>query len=664
MQGVGHTPWAQACLEEADDAPPARSPQPVSPRIRPSEALVMPHRTATTPEHEASIGGARTYRPPAKRESDHPLVRQTAQIARGGRPPKDARLPCRQGGHAASVGSGPRRRGIVLPSSTMLPVRTPPVLEAQARPTTSQTARARAHPSPPPSPRTLRRSYRQEIARLLAQHRQLRKHLPPELRGLPAELMEAAHVLGHDGPPVSPEVYVRVNEVLHTLKAALKDNGYGGVGVDAVGAPLTVVATAQHGHFYSAGAAFATPPEHHIAMGLHSGAIGTVQPQSLESATRGGGGGGIIGLDSHGRHYRHTVLQRASGVPVMAASTMKPASSAFSFDAPPIHETHRAASPIRGCDMRRSLSARSVVPARSPRPGGFRSPLRTPPGSARTHRRGFHTPNRSLRVNPGLPKASSTPSMPTSAPAGATAATSTGTMASDAWAAITDAWTASPPRTAQPSPVRSQPPQHPSPVRRQPPSCMVHAGPPLSPLEPCGSGSGAGVAVPTWAWPTTTAGGTKQASPCMANTSATRPPVPTTQRQPSTEVFDWNKNVSFHLEADKSQLATSALLAALPTPSRRARRASPANAVSGATTGLASVKVRVPSPSTVSKAASVNTTSTTVLVSPAGTPSVPGFPPWPTTVVHATSASATAVSVGQACPKTSVPTWRVVSPPP
>lgn len=73
------------------------------------------------------------------------------------------------------------------------------------------------------SPRSIRRSYRQEIARLLAQHRQLRRRLPQEMRGLPAELMEAAHTLGHNGPPVAPEVLSRINDVLHTLKAALRE---------------------------------------------------------------------------------------------------------------------------------------------------------------------------------------------------------------------------------------------------------------------------------------------------------------------------------------------------------------------------------------------------------------------------------------------------------
>lgn len=101
-------------------------------------------------------------------------------------------------------------------------------MEQRRRPASHQSRRVhqsgvcgRAREPQPVSPRTLRRSYRQEIARLLAQHRQLRKRLPAELRSLPAELMEAAHALGHNGPPVDPEVLTRINEVLHTLKAAL-----------------------------------------------------------------------------------------------------------------------------------------------------------------------------------------------------------------------------------------------------------------------------------------------------------------------------------------------------------------------------------------------------------------------------------------------------------
>jgi hypothetical protein len=191
----------------------------------------------------------------------------------------------------------------------------------------------------PPSPRSIRRSYRQEIARLLAQHRQLRRRLPQELRGLPAELMEAAHALGHNGPPVAPEVLARINDVLHTLKAALQED-------------------AMSGH--SAGQYYAMP-----------------EAWSMTPETR---------LLAPSGPSAPALLQRVPSIGI---------SNAFAFHAPPVSEALRGnLTPTRGCgSLRQSLSARylhSAALAQSPRAAGFRSP----PASARTATCGFHTPIR------------------------------------------------------------------------------------------------------------------------------------------------------------------------------------------------------------------------------------------------------------------------------
>jgi hypothetical protein len=190
----------------------------------------------------------------------------------------------------------------------------------------------------PPSPRSIRRSYRQEIARLLAQHRQLRRRLPQELRSLPAELMEAAHALGHNGPPVAPEVLARINDVLHTLKAALSKEP-----------------DAQSGHYTGP---YYTMPE--------------AWPAVTETRVLAPSGPSAPAL-----------LQRSPSVGV---------SNQFAFHAPPIEAVRGNLTPTRGCgSLRQSLSARYLhTLSQSPRAAGFLSP----PTSARSAQHGSHTPIR------------------------------------------------------------------------------------------------------------------------------------------------------------------------------------------------------------------------------------------------------------------------------
>lgn len=213
------------------------------------------------------------------------------------------------------------------------------------------------------SPRSLRRSYRQEIARLLAQHRQLRKRLPAELRGLPAELMEAAHKLGHNGPPVAPEVLARINEVLQTLKAALKEHS----GPTMALSPVPSIA-ASESHPILPGA---RRLQQHKPGECHSWIPPTTRP----------------------------VLQRVASHPVSFHQ------KTLAFQALHLAEVGEAT-------MRRSLSARSLSARpirRSPR-AAFRSPLRTPPTMTRTltPTRGFCTPMRKAHISSHsqLPRAS------------------------------------------------------------------------------------------------------------------------------------------------------------------------------------------------------------------------------------------------------------------
>jgi hypothetical protein len=210
----------------------------------------------------------------------------------------------------------------------------------------------------PPSPRTIRCGYRQEIARLLAQHRQMRRRLPNELRGLPAELMEAAHALGHNGPPVAPEVLAHINELLNTLKAAIKDNG---------GTPAYYTSSMPDLFVYSM-------PE----------APMPIQHLPAES--------GSLRVLSHSGPSAPALLQRVPS---------HPTSIGIAFHAPPVTEAfHDNLTPLRGTSLRHSHSARAIVrTVQSPRPAGFRSPTngaRSPPASARavTPTHGFNTPIR------------------------------------------------------------------------------------------------------------------------------------------------------------------------------------------------------------------------------------------------------------------------------
>lgn len=210
---------------------------------------------------------------------------------------------------------------------------------------------------PPPSPRSLRRVYRQEIARLLAQHVQLRRRLPPELHGLPAQLMEAANALGHNGPPVPLEVLAHIDEVLHTLKAALKDQ-----------AGLSPYQHMPDSYYPTQEFVYYSTPE--VPQRLNE-----VAPRSYH------GGGHFFGAD---RLSAPALLQSWGPSYVNTAH-----SGSVAFFASPAEEQQ--------CTLRHSVSARSSLRGMSPIRGS-RSPVRTLPATARTAAQGFHTPIRSSTV--------------------------------------------------------------------------------------------------------------------------------------------------------------------------------------------------------------------------------------------------------------------------
>jgi len=216
--------------------------------------------------------------------------------------------------------------------------------------------------SGPPSPHTVRHCYRQEIARLLAQHRQMKRTLPPELRGLPARLMEAAHTLGHwpaDGVPA--EVLANIDDVLRTLRAALSDQ----LGGSCPGYSATTTSSpeVQHRHIYS------------------SDPVGLSYP--------GGSFRGHLAVDN--RASCPALLQSCpptSWAPSCTTTITYPATNTFYV--PPGEEQQYG--------LRSSFSARSIGrPTSPPMRGGARSPSlrRTMPASARS---GFQTPVRAARV--------------------------------------------------------------------------------------------------------------------------------------------------------------------------------------------------------------------------------------------------------------------------
>jgi len=574
-----------------------KAPPEVSPAASLTASPMSSSRTITSPQPQLICSGARTHCPPAK-DTDLLQPKQTTQTAHSKRQQEDARRPCRPGLGPLSSPKAPRRRGIIMPSMT------PPL--AHERRTTPRTLKAHTQPSPPPSPRTQRRSYRQDIARLLAQHRQLRKRLPPALHGLPAELMEAANLLGHNGPPVAPEVIARVDEVLQTLKTALRDNASCGGATDAAGVPHSMFAAEHHGHFYSAEAAFAAPREHHAAIGSGSNTVAATAYPPQESSPHGDG----ITAD-----LQQPVLQSSIGVPATAASTLKSVTNAISFRARPTCDSRcNSHSPPRECDARGSHSARQLPTARSPR-AGYRSPLRTPPGSARTPKHSLHTPIRFVCPAFPLPAVPSVPSMPVLAT------------------------TVSPSRTVQLSPTRSRSPRV---TRTGAESDVVGVATPGTPSLLS--------QVPTWAWPRSpvSAASVTDVPPASVHavsascTSTTKPPVTARCRLSSPNVNDCSKSGSCSTEGDKAHFV------ALPTPSR-AKRSLPLQAVARTPVATSPAKVRVSSPSMI---LGTNTTASTVKISPPPTPTVPGGPgcsaqAWTTSLVHTTT-SAVAVPSTQA----------------
>lgn len=247
---------------------------------------------------------------------DDQLRKACKQAARSAKASKDGKPKKQGGGNRREVGHEVGGRG-QAPTRTTSPA-SHSRMEPRSRIASHKVGSGPGSGRLPPSPRSLRRCYRQEIARLLAQHKQLRRRLPAELRDLPAQLMEAAQALGQNEPNLPPEVLLQINESLHTLKAALKEH--------------TGAASAHH--------PVAEPP-HHNGSEMH------VVPPTSASA---------------------------------------PALHRLAFHAPPIDEQQ--------CGLRHSSSARSVPRPISPRPSGCRSPIRSPPMSARTPTGGFRTPIR------------------------------------------------------------------------------------------------------------------------------------------------------------------------------------------------------------------------------------------------------------------------------
>jgi len=360
---------------QAEEIQLSRTPPGTSPVMSPAATPVLPLRTiAMTPDQ-----GERPLRPGLSKTTSQESLRRISPHGsiRGAKPTKDygLRQPFASGqpsaspsvkekqisssaatavvaaittGQAVATGlSQSRRVGMAAPRP-----RTPPPSAEDRRRAEIHSARHHAGSgNGQQSPRSLRRSYRQEIARLLAQHRQLRKRLPAELRGLPAELMEAAHKLGHNGPPVAPEVLTRINEVLQTLKAALKEHS-------GPTLPLS--------HVPSIASLDRTP--------ILPGGRGLRQDMPGERH-------GWFQAPATAR----PVLQRVASNPTNLHQT------ALAFNAPHLAEVGDAA-------MRRSLSARPM--RRSPH-AGFRSPLRTPPTMTRTltPTRGFRTPVRQAHIS-------------------------------------------------------------------------------------------------------------------------------------------------------------------------------------------------------------------------------------------------------------------------
>merc|ERR1719183_3194915 len=164
--------------------------------------------------------------------------------------------------------------------------------------------------------------------------------------------MEAAHALGHNGPPVPFEVLTHISEVLHTLKAALRD-------------PAGVSAYYPMPEF-----AFLSSPE--VQQYRH------ICPNEPGSASYPGGS--LMGPDHH-RTSAPALLQTW----VQSYSRNAPHPGGIAFYAPPIEE-HQYGS------LRHSLSARTVLRPMSPiRPG---TPLL--PATARA--RDYATPVRPATV--------------------------------------------------------------------------------------------------------------------------------------------------------------------------------------------------------------------------------------------------------------------------
>jgi len=214
---------------------------------------------------------------------------------------------------------------------------------------------------PPSSPRTLRESYRRDIAKLLAQHRALRQHLPSELRAVPAQLTEASNALANN-VRVPPEILMHIGALLETIKNALKEAGLG----------------------------FVASPNRHVNCG---GGPGTNSPGCTHVDSARVNWGGEV------RSHRRTRS------PIVSASVIVPLQVDMQHDV--------GLTPKREV-MRRSVSARSVLAAPSPR-GVCRSPLLTPRDSSvgfRTPISGFRTPVRSTECLPTAHAISMRPSTP------------------------------------------------------------------------------------------------------------------------------------------------------------------------------------------------------------------------------------------------------------
>lgn len=188
-----------------------------------------------------------------------------------------------------------------------------------------------------------RRGYRQDIARLLAQHRVFCPRLPHELRGLPGQLMEAAQQLDCNGSHVSMEVLAGIDELLRSLKAALRDQ-------------TTVSAYYPMPESYF----FQSPEVHHRQQ--------------------------LIPHDATPLGWAPHDSNRASA-PALLQSWSPPFTNAahpgsFAFYAPPLVEDQQ-------CGMRHSLTARSVIRPMSP------TTVRSSLSPATARAAGFSTPVRS-----------------------------------------------------------------------------------------------------------------------------------------------------------------------------------------------------------------------------------------------------------------------------